>query len=86
LPSGFSRQCLQDQGDRICEERPAITIEFFAEMNNLAIHDGDLTDPDNPKETWNYVKKTDRDESAVPRACCDTVNRGVLMAMARSST
>jgi len=36
----------------------------------------DLTDPDNPKETWNYVKKTDRDESAVPRACCDTVNRG----------
>ena len=36
----------------------------------------DLTDPDNPKEVWNYVKKTDRDESAVPRACCDTVNRG----------
>jgi PQQ-dependent dehydrogenase (methanol/ethanol family) len=36
----------------------------------------DLSDPDNPKETWNYVKKTDRDESAVPRACCDTVNRG----------
>ncbi len=36
----------------------------------------DLTDPDNPKEIWNYVKKTDRDESAVPRACCDTVNRG----------
>ena len=36
----------------------------------------DLTDPDNPKQVWNYVKKTDRDESAVPRACCDTVNRG----------
>jgi len=36
----------------------------------------DLSDPDNPKEVWNYVKKTDRDESAVPRACCDTVNRG----------
>jgi PQQ-dependent dehydrogenase (methanol/ethanol family) len=36
----------------------------------------DLTDPDNPVEVWNYVKKTDRDESAVPRACCDTVNRG----------
>jgi lanthanide-dependent methanol dehydrogenase len=36
----------------------------------------DLTDPDNPKAVWNYVKKTDRDESAVPRACCDTVNRG----------
>ena len=36
----------------------------------------DLSDPDHPKEIWNYVKKTDRDESAVPRACCDTVNRG----------
>ncbi len=36
----------------------------------------DLSDPDNPKELWNYNKKTDRDESAVPRACCDTVNRG----------
>ncbi len=37
----------------------------------------DLTDPDHPKEIWNYLKKTDRDESAVPRACCDTVNRGL---------
>ena len=37
----------------------------------------DLSDPDNPKEIWNYVKKTDRDESAIPRACCDTVNRGL---------
>ena len=36
----------------------------------------DLSDPDNPKQVWSYVKKTDRDESAVPRACCDTVNRG----------
>ena len=37
----------------------------------------DLTDPDNPVQVWNYVKKTDRDETAVPRACCDTVHRGV---------
>ncbi len=37
----------------------------------------DLTDPDNPIQVWNYVKKTDRDELAVPRACCDTVHRGV---------
>ncbi|HML42085.1 MAG TPA: PQQ-binding-like beta-propeller repeat protein, partial [Hyphomicrobium zavarzinii] len=37
----------------------------------------DLSDPDNPVQVWNYVKKTDRDESAVPRACCDTVHRGV---------
>jgi len=40
----------------------------------------DLTDPDNPKQVWNYVKKDDRDESAVPRACCDTVNRGASYA------
>ena len=46
-------------------------------MANCNVVQGlDLTDPDNPKEVWNYVKKTDRDESAVPRACCDTVNRG----------
>ncbi len=37
----------------------------------------DLSDPDNPKQMWSYVKKTDRDESAVPRACCDTIHRGV---------
>jgi lanthanide-dependent methanol dehydrogenase len=36
----------------------------------------DLSDPDQPKQIWNYVKQTDRDESAIPRACCDTVNRG----------
>lgn len=40
----------------------------------------DLSDPDNPKAIWRYVKTTDRDESAVPRACCDTVNRGLSYA------
>jgi lanthanide-dependent methanol dehydrogenase len=40
----------------------------------------DLADPDNPKAIWRYVKTTDRDESAVPRACCDTVNRGLSYA------
>ena len=40
----------------------------------------DLTDPDHPKEVWNYNKTSDRDESAVPRACCDTVNRGMSYA------
>jgi PQQ-dependent dehydrogenase (methanol/ethanol family) len=40
----------------------------------------DLTDPDHPKEIWNYTKTTDRDASAVPRACCDTVNRGMSFA------
>ncbi len=46
----------------------------------------DLTDPDNPKVVWNYVKKTDRDESAVPRACCDTVNRGLNYAKGKIIT
>jgi PQQ-dependent dehydrogenase (methanol/ethanol family) len=47
------------------------------EMSKCNIVQGlDLTDPDNPKQIWNYVKQTDRDETAVPRACCDTVNRG----------
>ena len=36
----------------------------------------DLSDPDHPKQIWNYRKTTNRDDSAVPRACCDTVNRG----------
>ena len=46
----------------------------------------DLTDPDNPKAVWNYVKKTDRDESAVIRACCDTVNRGLNYAKGKIIT
>ncbi len=47
------------------------------EMSKCNIVQGlDLSDPDHPKQIWNYVKQTDRDESAVPRACCDTVNRG----------
>ena len=49
---------------------------FSASMAEASFRRFDLSDPDNPKETWNYVKKTDRDELAVPRACCDTVNRG----------
>ena len=46
----------------------------------------DLTNPDNPKVIWNYVKKTDRDESAVSRACCDTVNRGLNYAKGKIIT
>ena len=37
----------------------------------------DLSDPDNPMQVWNYEKQTDRDETAVPRACCDVVHRGL---------
>ncbi|HML28075.1 MAG TPA: PQQ-dependent dehydrogenase, methanol/ethanol family [Hyphomicrobium sp.] len=51
------------------------------EMSKCNIVQGlDLSDPDHPKQLWNYVKQTDRDETAVPRACCDTVNRGVAYA------
>ena len=46
----------------------------------------DLTDPDHPKAVWNYVKKTDRDELAVPRACCDTVNRGRFLCQGQDSS
>jgi PQQ-dependent dehydrogenase (methanol/ethanol family) len=40
----------------------------------------DLSDPDHPQQVWHYVKTSGRDESAVPRACCDTVNRGLSYA------
>ena len=40
----------------------------------------DLTDPDHPVQVWSYTKTSGRDESAVPRACCDTVNRGLSYA------
>ncbi|MFA5950899.1 MAG: PQQ-dependent dehydrogenase, methanol/ethanol family [Hyphomicrobium sp.] len=51
------------------------------EMSKCNIVQGlDLSEPDKPKQVWNYVKQSDRDESAVPRACCDTVNRGPAFA------
>jgi len=40
----------------------------------------DLSDPDHPVQLWHYNKTSGRDESAVPRACCDTVNRGLSFA------
>jgi len=40
----------------------------------------DLSDPDHPAQVWHYTKTSGRDESAVPRACCDTVNRGMSYA------
>jgi PQQ-dependent dehydrogenase (methanol/ethanol family) len=56
-------------------------ISGCPDMSKCNIAQGlDLSDPDHPKQIWNYVKQTDRDESAVPRACCDTVNRGASYA------
>lgn len=40
----------------------------------------DMSNPDNYDIAWRYEKKTDRDESAIPRACCDVVNRGLSYA------
>ncbi len=40
----------------------------------------DLSDPDHPVQVWSYTKTSGRDQSAVPRACCDTVNRGLSYA------
>src|ERR1700722_19551529 len=37
----------------------------------------DLSDPDHPQQVWSYTKTSGRDGSAVPRTCCDTVNRGM---------
>ncbi len=40
----------------------------------------DVSDPEHPVQVWSYTKTSGRDESAVPRACCDTVNRGMSYA------
>ena len=40
----------------------------------------DMSDPDSPKQLWSYAKKTEGDAAAVPRWCCDSVNRGVSYA------
>jgi lanthanide-dependent methanol dehydrogenase len=46
----------------------------------------DLSNPDNPVQVWSYNKDTDRDVSAVPRSCCDVVNRGVNYAEGKRSS
>ncbi len=40
----------------------------------------DLSDPDHPVQVWSYEKETNRNASAVPHACCDVVNRGLVYA------
>ncbi len=70
------------EGQPVVVEHNGKTMMYFSSgCPNMAqcniLQALDLTDPDNPVQVWNYVKKTDRDESAVPRACCDTVHRGV---------
>jgi PQQ-dependent dehydrogenase (methanol/ethanol family) len=70
------------EGQPVVVEHNGKTMMYFSSgCPNMAqcniLQALDLTDPDNPVQIWNYVKKTDRDETAVPRACCDTIHRGV---------
>jgi PQQ-dependent dehydrogenase (methanol/ethanol family) len=70
------------EGQPVVVEHNGKTMMYFSSgCPNMAqcniLQALDLSDPDNPVQVWNYVKKTDRDETAVPRACCDTVHRGV---------
>jgi lanthanide-dependent methanol dehydrogenase len=64
------------EGQPIVTEVDGKPMMYFVSAWPNIVQALDLSDPDNPKEVWNYEKMTDRDESAVPRACCDTVNRG----------
>jgi PQQ-dependent dehydrogenase (methanol/ethanol family) len=70
------------EGQPVVVEHGGKTMMYFSSgCPNMAqcniLQALDLSDPDNPVQVWNYVKKTDRDETAVPRACCDTIHRGV---------
>lgn len=65
------------EGQPVVVEMDSKPVMFFVSAWPNIVQALDLSDPDNPKQIWNYEKKTDRDQSAVPRACCDTVNRGL---------
>jgi lanthanide-dependent methanol dehydrogenase len=65
------------EGQPIVVDVDGTPMMFFESAWPNIVQALDLSDPDHPVEVWNYVKKTDRDLSAVPRACCDTVNRGL---------
>ena len=65
------------EGQPVVVEHNGKTMMYFVSAWPNIVQALDLSDPDHPKQVWNYTKKTDRDESAVPRACCDTINRGL---------
>lgn len=65
------------EGQPVVVEHNGKPMMYFVSAWPNIVQALDLSDPDNPKQIWNYNKKTDRDLSAVPRACCDTVNRGL---------
>jgi glucose dehydrogenase len=78
----------QSSGTLRGHEGQPLVIEDVAGKPMMFIESGwpnivqalDLTDPDHPMQVWSYTKTSGRDESAVPRACCDTVNRGLSYA------
>jgi PQQ-dependent dehydrogenase (methanol/ethanol family) len=78
----------QSSGTLRGHEGQPLVIEDVAGKPMMFIESGwpnivqalDLSDPDNPVQVWQYNKTSGRDESAVPRACCDTVNRGMSYA------
>src|SRR3981189_1139655 len=76
------------RGPARVHEGPPLVIQKAAGKPMMYIESGwpnivqalDLSDPDHPQQVWHYNKTSGRDESAVPRACCDTVTRGMSYA------
>jgi len=85
---GLSMVWAQSSGTLRGHEGQPLVIQNVAGKTMMFIESGwpnilqglDLSDPDHPMQVWNYTKTSGRDESAVPRACCDTVNRGMSFA------
>jgi PQQ-dependent dehydrogenase (methanol/ethanol family) len=65
------------EGQPVVVDHNGKPMMFFVSAWPNIVQALDLSNPDKPVQVWNYNKKTDRDLSAVPRACCDTVNRGL---------
>jgi PQQ-dependent dehydrogenase (methanol/ethanol family) len=85
---GLSMIWAQSSGTLRGHEGQPLVIENVGGKPMMFIESGwpnilqalDLSDPDHPAQVWHYTKTSGRDESAVPRACCDTVNRGMSYA------
>ena len=58
------------EGQPIVVQIDGKPMMFFVSAWPNIVQALDLSDPDNPVQVWNYQKRTDRDQSAVPRACC----------------
>lgn len=65
------------EGQPVVVEIDGKPMMFFVSAWPNIVQALDLSNPDDPKAIWRYNKETDRDESAVPRACCDVIHRGL---------